>query len=126
MPRSGCPDELLQAFEVLDGELRPARVVLPPPPADATVLRFGVRAHELDPMGHVNNAVYVDWLDEAVAATCNGVAPEPPARRYALEYLTPAGPGARLVGRVWPEDEGWSYRLDGEDGAAVLRARWRR
>jgi acyl-CoA thioesterase FadM len=38
--------------------------------ADAPeALRLRVRPSDLDPMGHVNNAVYVDWLEEALAST---------------------------------------------------------
>src|SRR5664280_120553 len=74
---------------------------------------FDVRLHELDPMGHVNNAVYVDWLDEAVHLVDPVVIRVVP-RRYRLEYRAAAAPGADLVGQAWPDGEGWSYRL--EDG----------
>lgn len=120
------PDELLHVFDAPGGELRPARVQLDAAPPDAVTLTFGVRPQELDPMGHVNNAAYVDWLDEAIGAAGDGASTELAARHYALEYLTPAGPGARLIGRVWPADGGWAYRLDGEDGTEVLRARFLR
>jgi len=43
----------------------PARVSLEPTPPGATEMRFAVRDHEIDPMAHANNAVYVDWLEEA-------------------------------------------------------------
>ncbi len=50
------------------GTLVLGRVALGDPPADAHRHGFTVRPQELDPMVHVNNAVYADWLDEAVIA----------------------------------------------------------
>jgi acyl-CoA thioester hydrolase len=44
------------------------RVALPAAPRSAAHARFRVRPQELDPMDHVNNAVYVDWLEESVLA----------------------------------------------------------
>ena len=44
------------------------RVPLPPTPEAATRQRLTVRPHELDPMAHANNAVYLDWMEEAIAA----------------------------------------------------------
>ena len=52
-----------------------ARVTLSDAPEDADRAAFRVRPQELDPMDHVNNAVYADWLDEAVAR------PTPMARK---------------------------------------------
>ena len=44
---------------------------------------FAVRPHELDPMDHVNNAVYLDWLEEAVLAAGGGRGARTPDRRAA-------------------------------------------
>ena len=58
-------------------------------------------------MDHVNNAVYADWLDEAVIAAGR---PEPACRaipRLArLEYARAAAPGATVGRRVWPDGDG--------------------
>ena len=111
------------------GPFPPIRVHLPPSPPDATTLRFSPRLRELDPMNHVNNGVYLDWLDEAVAATdpegnaATGAYP----RTYRLEYLRPAAPGAApgasLVSTAWRDGPGWAYRLADGDGVDFLLGR---
>jgi acyl-CoA thioesterase FadM len=105
------------------GPFAPIRVDLPPSPPDATVLRLSPRLRELDPMNHANNGVYLDWLDEAVAAA----GPDGEAaisflpRTYRLEYLRPAEPGAALVSAAWRDGSGWAYRLTDEVGTDLLR-----
>jgi acyl-CoA thioester hydrolase len=96
------------------------RIPLPPTPPDAVHRRFAVRPHELDPMDHANNAVYLDWLEEAMIAA----RPDRPAdtiaavpRRYRMEYALAVEAGADLDGAAWPDRAGWSYRLTGADGA---------
>ncbi|HYY08990.1 MAG TPA: hypothetical protein VFA25_10355 [Actinomycetota bacterium] len=51
---------------------------LPPTPPDATFMRSVVRPHELDPMDHVNNGVYLDHFEDAVGGITGG--PEALAR----------------------------------------------
>lgn len=105
------------------GPFAPVRVDLPPSPLDATVLRFSPRLRELDPMNHANNSVYLDWLDEAVAAagTAGEGATSAFPRTYRLEYLRPAEPGAALVSTAWPDGAGFAYHLADEGGADLLR-----
>ncbi len=105
------------------GPFAPVRVDLPPSPPDATTLRFSPRLRELDPMNHANNGVYLDWLDEAVAAAgaAGDEATAALPRRYRMEYLRPAEPGSALVSTAWPVGPGWAYRLADEDGADLLR-----
>jgi len=107
------------------GPFAPVRVDLPPSPPDATLLRFSPRLRELDPMNHANNSVYIDWLDEAVAAAgADGdAATAALPRTYRLEYLRPAEPGAALVSAAWRDDPGWAYRLADADGPDLLRGR---
>jgi len=86
------------------------RLALPRTPDDADVLDFAVRPHDLDPMGHANNAAYVDWLEESVGRA------EPMAlrsipRRYRLEYALAADAGSPLAAAAWLDDGGWSFRL---------------
>ncbi|HYN47947.1 MAG TPA: acyl-ACP thioesterase domain-containing protein [Candidatus Nanopelagicales bacterium] len=107
------------------GPFTPVRVNLPASPPDATALRFSPRPRELDPMNHANNGVYLDWLDEAVAAAgahgdaATAVLP----RTYRMEYLRPAEPGASLISTAWRDGPGWAYRLADADGADLLRGR---
>jgi acyl-ACP thioesterase len=86
----------------------------------ATERSFRVRAHELDPNGHVNNAAYVDWLEESIpdedAARCL-------PRRYRLEYAAAAGPDGELAASTWPDGPSWNHRLRAPGGAELLRAR---
>lgn len=100
------------------------RVTLPSAPSVTHRRTFDVRPQELDPMDHVNNAVYVDWLEEAVLATtdeaASAVTRHP--RRYALEYAAAAEHGARVTTESWRNDGGWAHRLLRSDGAELLRA----
>jgi len=102
------------------------RVALPPTPDDAGRRSFAVRPHELDPMDHVNNAVYLDWLEEAVLAASPGagsVALSALPRRYRLEYAAAADAGMDLVDAAWRGPDGaWSYRITAADGPDVFRA----
>jgi len=107
------------------GPFSPIRVDLPTAPPGATTLRFAPRLRELDPMNHANNGVYLDWLDEAIAAAgpAGAAAVAALPRTCRMEYLRPAGPGAALVSSAWRDDSGWSYRLADGDGADLLRGR---
>jgi acyl-ACP thioesterase len=111
------------AFAAPPGVFEPVRVVLPPTPASATVTRLAVRPHELDPMDHVNNAVYLDHLEDALVDAGGGEDVIRVPRSLRLEYLVAAGPGDSLVGSAWHDGAGWSYRLATEARAEVLRGR---
>ncbi|HEU0235540.1 MAG TPA: acyl-ACP thioesterase domain-containing protein [Candidatus Limnocylindrales bacterium] len=89
-------------------------------PEAAVARRFRVRPHELDPNGHVNNAAYVDWLEESIAD--ESVSRQVP-RRYRLEYAAAAGPGDELVATAWPDGRSWSHRLRLATGGELVRAR---
>jgi acyl-ACP thioesterase len=103
------------------------RLALPPTPAAAERRTFTVRPHELDPMAHVNNAVYLDWLEEAVVAAGGGDANDWLPRRYRLEFALAADEGAPLDAAAWPDGDGWSFRLTHhESGADLFRARLER
>jgi acyl-ACP thioesterase len=99
------------------------RVTPGDPPADAHRLAIAVRPQELDPMDHVNNAVYADWLDEAVITAGDPDATRAIPRHVAIEYAAAAAPGQALEARTWPIDGGWAMRLaSAADGSDVVRA----
>ena len=104
------------------------RLALPPTPDGASRHRFMVRPHELDPMDHVNNAVYLDWLEEAILASGgDGQGPAAIAarpRHYRLEYPLAAAAGAEIETSAWADDRGWSHRVvDTTTGLDLFRAR---
>ncbi len=80
-------------------------------------------------MGHVNNAAYLDYLEEALfaagpdGAELTGAIP----RRVRLEYLAPASLGASLTGTTWAvaadgtAGPGRAWRLEDADGRELAR-----
>ena len=104
-----------------------ARSGWPPPSlAGAThayLAHFRVRHHQLDPLGHVNNATYLNFLEQAAidhAAAAGydverlrGIDGVFIARRHEIDYLRPALAGDVL--RVTT----WGVRLE---GARAVRA----
>ena len=125
------PPEFPAALPVAPGTFEPGRVPLPPTPDTAVRHATGVRPQDVDPMGHVNNAAYLDYLEEALVAA----GPEAVAaigqtpRSVRLEYLQPAAPLARLTGATWrlreEDGAGWAWRLtdDASDDREVARGR---
>jgi acyl-CoA thioesterase FadM len=120
------PEEFPSAFAVPPGAFEPGRVPLPPPPAGAATLQSAVQARDIDPMGHVNNTVYLDYLEEAVLAA-GGSSPAVLAavpRDVRLEYVVAAEPGTALVSTAWQPDGpagGWAWRLADVDGRDLAR-----
>jgi acyl-CoA thioester hydrolase len=86
-------------------------------PRSAYLLPVRVWFHECDPLGHVNNAVYLHYLEQA-AIDHAALAGWPQgrleaeigavfmARRHEIDYLRPAVEGDRLVVVTWPEEMG--------------------
>ena len=126
----GAPTRIPAEFEPIFGATTSAfglaRVGLGEPPADARQIAIAVRPQELDPMDHVNNAVYADWLDEAVIGAGDPGTTRAIPRLMRLEYAAAADPGAQLRADLWPEQDGWSYRLRDRAGDELLRARLER
>jgi acyl-ACP thioesterase len=73
-------------------------------------------------MDHVNNAVYLDWLEESVIAATGAASIAAIPRRYRLEYATAAAPDTDLETVTWRDGEGWAHRTMA-GGVDVLRAR---
>ena len=82
-------------------------------PRHVYLLHVRVRYHELDPLGHVNNAVYLNWLEQAAiehataagwgAATLTEMGGAFVARRHEIDYLRPAISGDVLRVKTWAE-----------------------
>jgi acyl-ACP thioesterase len=99
------------------------KVALPPTPPDAAEGTFHVRRRDLDPLDHVNNSVYIDYLEEALESAGQGPLLTAIPRRYEIDFVAPAARNDQLTGRTWPLDEGWAYRLSRVDGTELFRAR---
>jgi len=123
----GGPTRIPPAFEGAFGTPKAdfplGRVKLDPPPAETARLAFHVRPQELDPMDHVNNAVYADWLDEVVASAGGTAAVRQVPRVMRLEYARSAEPAAAVVSEAWLSAGAWSGRVSDEAGLELLRAR---
>lgn len=98
-------------------------------------LPITVRAEDADHLGHVNNVVWLRWVQEAAAAHWSVLAPPDVqdsvawvVRRHELDYLRSAYPGDALVARTWVEETSGATSvrmvliLDAE-GRELLRAR---
>lgn len=96
-----------------------------------------VEWHEVDSMGHVNNAIYADWLDDAMRVTMNeagwkvdelrGKGLQLRGEYYNLDYKQGALPGDQIA--IATKVEGITDRLcavrqriTGADGVEVLSA----
>jgi acyl-CoA thioesterase FadM len=124
----GAPTRIPSEFDAVFGappaSFGLARVVLDEPPSNATGLALVVRPQELDPMDHVNNAVYADWLEEAVLAAGGVEAVRAIPRLARLEYARAAEADATVEATTWHEPTGaWSCRIADAAGADLLRAR---
>lgn len=96
--------------------------VAPPGASPETLRELRVRPSDLDPLDHVNNAVYVDWLEEALeAADWPGAFAALP-RTYRLEYLASAARGDEVAIALHGAEGAWSATIRRADGADLVRA----
>ena len=74
--------------------------------------RFGIEitvtADDIDMLGHVNNVVYLRWVQDAAIAHWSTIAPKEDCdrllwvvRRHEIEYRKPAFPGNILRAETW-------------------------
>jgi acyl-CoA thioesterase FadM len=113
-----------ERFVAVALEFRPTKVALVGEPTGATRTEVEVRPQDIDPMDHVNNAAYVDYVEEVLLAipAAAGI-PRTVPRRYVLDYALPASLGERIRLTAWPGDAGWNVRLTTLDGTEVARVR---
>jgi acyl-CoA thioester hydrolase len=97
---------------------------------------FTAAAEHIDELGHVNNAVWVQWMERVAVAHWDSVA-DPAHRaayywvvvRHEIDYLRPAHDGDRITARTWVGDAPKGARFDrfveftGADGKACVRAK---
>ena len=98
--------------------------------------RITARAEHIDELGHVNNAVWVQWIQEVALAHWYSVAD--PAHqddyiwvvvRHEIDYLRAVVEGETVTGRTWVGEAAKGARFDremefvGDDGKVRVRAR---
>jgi len=99
-------------------------------------MSFTAAAEHIDELGHVNNAVWVQWIQEiAVAHWRTVAAAEHDAAyfwvvvRHEIDYLRAAHEGDRVIARTWVGDAPQGARFDrhveftGPDGKTCVRAK---
>ena len=96
--------------------------VLPDQLPDPVTFPWSVTIRDLDPMGHVNNATYLDVVDEALAADNGSLAGPRPPVRYQVEYLRPALPRAAVAVIHATVDGGIAWRFTDTEGQELVRA----
>lgn len=120
---SRIPDEMMGFVADKTATFEMFKLALPETPRDAAEHTFRVRRRDLDPLGHVNNSVYIDYLEEALEAVGQGSLLAETPRRYEIDFVAAAERDNLLTGRTWQVEDGWAYRLSRDDGSEVFRAR---
>jgi acyl-CoA thioester hydrolase len=98
--------------------------------------RITATADDIDELGHVNNAVWVRWIQDMATAHWRAVAPQAHVDAYVwvvvrheIDYLRAVLPGETVTGRTWLGEAPRGARFDrhvefvGEDGKARVRAK---
>jgi len=93
-------------------------------------------SEHIDELGHVNNAVWVQWIQQVAVAHWDSVADAAHKEayfwvvvRHEIDYLRAAFPGDRIVARTWVGDAPRGARFDrlmeftGADGKVCVRAK---
>jgi acyl-CoA thioester hydrolase len=99
-------------------------------------LAFTALPEHIDELGHVNNAVWVQWMEHVAVAHWRSIAD--PAHqdayfwvvvRHEIDYLRAAHEGERIIARTWagemPKGAKYDRHIEfiGEDGKPRVRAR---
>lgn len=93
-------------------------------------------AEHIDELGHVNNAVWVQWIQGLAVAHWSAVAAAEHIEayiwvviRHEIDYLRPALEGDVVTGKTWIEEPPKGARFNrymeftGEDGKVCIRAK---
>jgi acyl-CoA thioester hydrolase len=99
-------------------------------------MAFTAAPEHIDQLGHVNNAVWVQWMEQIAVAHWEAVA-DPAHKdayywvvvRHEIDYLRAAYEGDRIAGRTWVGEAPRGAKFDrhleftGGDGKLCVRAR---
>ena len=99
-------------------------------------MEFTAGPEHIDELGHLNNAVWVQWIQEIAVAHWRSVADREHDEayfwvvvRHEIDYLRAARDGDRIAGRTWVGEAPQGARFDrhvelvGEGGKTCVRAR---
>jgi len=99
-------------------------------------MTFTAGPEHIDELGHVNNAVWVQWIQQVAVAHWEAAAPRPHKDayfwvvvRHEIDYLRPAHVGDRVTARTWVGDAQQGALSDryvefiGADGKVRVRAK---
>ena len=98
--------------------------------------RITATEQDIDELGHVNNAVWVRWIQDMATSHWYAVAPADHVDRYIwvvtrheIDYLRAVLPGETVTGRTWVGEAPKGARFDrhveftGADGKVRVRAK---
>lgn len=99
-------------------------------------MAFTALPEHIDELGHVNNAVWVQWMEQVAVTHWRSIA-DPGHQeayfwvvvRHEIDYLRAALEGERITARTWAGDKPQGAKFDrhieflGEDGKVRVRAR---
>ena len=98
------------------------RIWLPEPADPATTLATRVRPLDVDPMRHMNNAAYVDTIDDGIGRLPVGQRLADPDC-YRIGYVLPALPGTPIEVSSWRVSETQvACRISTTDGTELTKA----
>ena len=98
------------------------RISLPEPSTPVSRLATRVRPLDVDPMRHMNNAAYLDMVDDALGRLPQGTGISRPDC-YRVGYTAPALPGTAIEIASWPVSErAVACRIADADGHELTRA----
>lgn len=78
------------------------------PPPERFEIQLAILPEDIDQLGHVNNVVFLRWVQDAAVAHWQAAA-DPADQdalvwvvvRHEIDYLRPARPGETIIARTW-------------------------
>jgi acyl-CoA thioesterase FadM len=114
---------LAAVFPAMSRAVTPVPVEEPAVPPETVPSALRVRVGDLDSVGHVNNPVYVDLLDDAVVRAGGEAAVDAHPRTYDMQFAAAIRAGDMVRDLAWREGGRWHYRLERQDGGLVIHGR---